>query len=43
MVARMLFWRGWFDNETIKKMLEFENSGFSLDAKVRIESWDRTV
>jgi len=33
--------RGWFDNETIEKMLTYENSGFSLDAKVRIQSWDR--
>ncbi len=33
--------RGWFDEETIAKMLKFETSGFSLDATVRIESWDR--
>ncbi|MFI5343992.1 MAG: transposase [Chlamydiales bacterium] len=33
--------RGWFDKETIEKMLNFENSGFSLDASIRIESWDR--
>ena len=33
--------RGWFDKETIEKMLHYENSGFSLDAKVKIEAWDR--
>ncbi|HKZ00265.1 MAG TPA: transposase [Rhabdochlamydiaceae bacterium] len=33
--------RGWFDKEAIEKMLSNENSGFSLDAKVRIQSWDR--
>lgn len=33
--------RGWFDKESIEKMLTYENSGFSLDAKVRIQSWDR--
>jgi hypothetical protein len=33
--------RGFFDKETVEKMLSYENSGFSLDAKVRIESWDR--
>jgi len=33
--------RSFFDKETIEKMLSYENSGFSLDAKVRIESWDR--
>ncbi|MFI5343364.1 MAG: hypothetical protein ACHQUC_03990 [Chlamydiales bacterium] len=26
--------RGWFDKETIDKMLGFENSGFSLDASI---------
>ncbi len=33
--------RGWFDKETVEKMLKHENSGFSLDAKVKIEAWDR--
>lgn len=33
--------RGWFDKGTIEKMLAYENSGFSLDAKVRIQPWDR--
>jgi hypothetical protein len=30
-----------FDQETIDKMLAYENSGFSLDASVKIPSWDR--
>ena len=33
--------RGLFDKESVEKMLSYENSGFSLDAKVRIESWDK--
>ncbi|MBA3603870.1 MAG: transposase [Parachlamydiaceae bacterium] len=33
--------RDWFDEEAIEKMLAYENSGFSLDASVRIHSWDR--
>jgi len=33
--------RGWFDQDTIEKMLSYENSGFSLDASVRIEAFDR--
>ncbi|MBA3604317.1 MAG: hypothetical protein H0W50_11935, partial [Parachlamydiaceae bacterium] len=33
--------RGWFEKEAIEKMLTYENSGFSLDASVRIHSWDR--
>ena len=33
--------RGWFSDEEIEKMLTYENSGFSLDASVRIHSWDR--
>ena len=33
--------QGFFDKETVGKMLTYENSGFSLDANVRIESWDR--
>ena len=32
--------RGYFDKETVQTMLSYENSGFSLDAKVKIESWD---
>lgn len=30
-----------FDKDEIEKMLSYENTGFSLDAKVRIESWDK--
>jgi hypothetical protein len=33
--------RGKFDQETVEKMLSNENSGFSLDASVRTEAWDR--
>ena len=33
--------RGWIEKEEIKKMLDYENNGFSLDASVRIESWNR--
>jgi hypothetical protein len=40
-VLKLFGRRGWFDEETIEKMLSYENSGFSLDAKVRVESWDR--
>ncbi len=40
-VLRYFGRRGWFDKETIEKMLTYENSGFSLEANVRIQSWDR--
>jgi hypothetical protein len=33
--------KGYFDEDTINKMLTNENSGFSLDASVCIQSWDR--
>ena len=33
--------RGFFDKDEMKKMLSYENSGFSLDAKVKIEAWDK--
>jgi hypothetical protein len=33
--------RGFYDKKELSTMLSYENSGFSLDAKVRIESWDR--
>ena len=29
------------NQEEMERMLRFENSGFSLDAKVKIQSWDR--
>jgi hypothetical protein len=38
----MFLKRGWFDKEAIEKMFQYENSGFSLDAKVKIEAWDRS-
>jgi hypothetical protein len=40
-VLKFFVRRGWFDKETKEKMLQYENSGFSLDAKVKIEAWDR--
>jgi hypothetical protein len=40
-VLRYFGKRGWFSNDEIEKMLTYENSGFSLDASVRIHSWDR--
>jgi len=33
--------RGWFNKESIENLLSYENSGFSLDATVKIQSWDR--
>lgn len=33
--------RGWLSRDDIEKMLVYESSGFSLDASVRIPSWDR--
>ncbi|MBA2727090.1 MAG: transposase [Parachlamydiaceae bacterium] len=32
---------GLFDKTSVEKMLRYENSGFPLDAKVRIQPWDR--
>ena len=32
--------RRFFDKEKLRKMLAYENSGFSLDATVKIEAWD---
>jgi hypothetical protein len=40
-VLRYFHRQGWFDKEAIAKMLSYENSGFSLDAKVHIPAWDR--
>lgn len=40
-VLRFFGKRGWFSNDEIEKMLTYENSGFSLDAGVRVHSWDR--
>ena len=33
--------KGWIEQSEIEKMLTYENSGFSLDAKVGIPAWDR--
>lgn len=33
--------KGWFNNDEVEKILGYENTGFSLDAKVRIHSFDR--
>ena len=41
-VLRFFNRRGWFDNEEVEKILGYENTGFSLDAKVKIQPWDRT-
>jgi hypothetical protein len=40
-VLRYFAKQKFFDKEAVEKMLTYENSGFSLDAKVRIQSWDR--
>jgi Putative transposase/Transposase zinc-binding domain len=40
-VLKFFHRRGWFDKETMEKMLTYENSGFSLNAKVLVPSWDR--
>jgi Putative transposase len=36
-VLKLFGKRGWIEKEEIVKMLTYENSGFSLDAKVRIK------
>lgn len=33
--------QGFFDKDEMNKMLSYENSGFSLNAKVKIEVWDK--
>jgi len=33
--------KGWFDKKKIKNMDSSENSGFSLNANIRVPSWDR--
>lgn len=40
-VLRYFGRRGFFTKEEISTMLSYEISGFSMDATVRIESWDR--
>jgi hypothetical protein len=33
--------RRFFDKDEMNKMLSYQKSGFSLDAKVKIEAWDK--
>lgn len=33
--------RGFFDKDEMNKMLSYENTGFSLNANVKIEGWDK--
>jgi hypothetical protein len=40
-VLRYFSRRKFFGKNDIEQMLAYENSGFSLDAKVRIQPWDR--
>jgi hypothetical protein len=40
-VMRLFNRRGWFSNDEIEKILSYENTGFSLDGKVKIQAWDR--
>jgi hypothetical protein len=40
-ILRLFNRRGWFDNDEVEKILSYENTGFSLDAKVRIQAFDR--
>lgn len=40
-VLRLFNRRGWFNNDEVEKILGYENNGFSLDAKVKIQAWDR--
>jgi hypothetical protein len=41
-VLRYFYKRGFFDKDEVEKMLAYENSGFSLNANVKIESFDKT-
>ena len=40
-VLRYFCKRGYFDKDEVEKMLAYENSGFSLNANVKIESFDK--
>jgi hypothetical protein len=40
-ILKLFARRGGIEKNEVEKMLEYKNSGFSLDAKVKIESWDR--
>ncbi len=39
-VLKLFNRRGWFNEDEIEKILSYENTGFSLDAKVKIQAWD---
>lgn len=40
-VLKYFYKQGFFDKDEMNKMLSYENSGFLLDAKVKIEAWDK--
>jgi hypothetical protein len=40
-IMRLFNRRGWFDSDEVEKILSYENNGFSLNAKVRIQAFDR--
>jgi len=40
-VLKLFGRRGWIPKEQIDEMLKWEYGGFSLDARVRVEAWDR--
>jgi hypothetical protein len=40
-ILKLFARRGWIEKDEVEKMLTYENSGFSLDAKVQIAAWDR--
>jgi hypothetical protein len=40
-VMRFFNRHGWFNEDEVEKILSYENTGFSLDAKVKILPWDR--
>ena len=40
-VLKLFCRRGWFEKTEIEKMLTYDNSGFSLNANVKIPAWDR--
>ena len=39
-VLKLFNRRGWFNDDEVEKILSYENTGFSLDAKVKIQAWD---
>lgn len=40
-VLKYFYNRGFFDKDEMQKLLSYENSGFSLDASVKIQSFDK--